>query len=587
MLTISRDGRPSRTTASVHDTLAGSQVSMAVRSVAVTYLADTHPRREQMFPVLTHTDLARIERFGTQRRFARGARLVTAGEAAPGMFVILRGAVTSSQRDGLGRVTPIINAHRGHFTGEVAQLSGGPALVDIHADDDVEALLVPPEQLRALIIAEADLGERIVRALILRRAGLLESGASGPVLLGAAQSPAMLRLQNFLSRNAQPHQVVDAASCVASKSLLDQYGAKAGDVLALCPGGSVLVNPSEAALARCLGLLDAAERQDLFDVAIVGAGPAGLATAVYAASEGLHVIAVDSRAFGGQAGASARIENYLGFPTGISGQALAGRAFVQAQKFGAEILIPAQAGSLDCSQAGVGGELALSLTDGRRIRARAVVIASGARYRRPDVPRLAEFEGRGVSYWVSAIEARMCAQSEVALVGGGNSAGQAAVYLAQAASKVHMLVRGRDLAASMSRYLIDRIEATANIELHHLTQLTALHGEEAGGLTGVSWRDRTGKESNWPIGHLFLFIGADPETEWLKGCGVALDDHGFVLTGQARAPAARAPAALETTVPGVFAVGDVRSGSVKRVGGAIGEGAAAVALIHQHLALAA
>jgi len=555
--------------------------------VAAQYLADAHPRREQMFPVLTKAEVARIGRFGAVRRYPGGARLVNAGETAPGMFVVLQGSLTSSQRDGLGRVSPIVNATRGHFTGEVAQLSGGPALVDVHADDDVEVLLVSPAELRALIVAEADLGERIVRALILRRAGLLESGASGPVLIGNAQSPAMQRLQNFLSRNAQPHQVSDAAGCSATASLFEQYGARSGDVLALCPNGSVLVNPSEAALARCLGLLDASERPELFDVAVVGAGPAGLATAVYAASEGLHVIVVDCRAFGGQAGASARIENYLGFPTGISGQALAGRAFVQAQKFGAEILIPAQAASLDCSNAGVGGELALALTDGRRLRAKTIVIASGARYRRPDVPGIADFEGRGVSYWVSATEGRMCAQTEVALVGGGNSAGQGAVFLAQWASKVHMLVRGRDLAASMSRYLIDRIEATANIELHHLSQLTALHGDGAEGLRAVTWRDRTGKELQRPIGHVFLFIGADPETGWLEGCAVALDRHGFVQTGQARTRDARVAAPLETTVSGVFAVGDVRSGSVKRVGGAIGEGAAVVALIHQHLALAA
>src|SRR5215471_17097752 len=314
-----------------------------------------------MFPVLTQAEIERIGRFATVRRYPRGARLVTAGEAGPGMFVVLQGTVTTSQRDGLGRVSPLVNARRGHFTGEVAQLSGGPALVDIHADDDVEVLLVPPEQLRALIIAEADLGERITRALILRRVGLLEAGASGPVLMGDPQSPQMRRLRNFLGRNAMPHQVVDPSGCAGSESLLEQYGAKPADVLALCPNGSVIVNPSEAALARCLGLLDSSEHQELFDVAVVGAGPAGLATAVYAASEGLDVIVVDCRAFGGQAGASARIENYLGFPTGISGQALAGRAFVQAQKFGAEILIPAQAASLDCASAGTGGELGLLL----------------------------------------------------------------------------------------------------------------------------------------------------------------------------------------------------------------------------------
>ena len=372
--------------------------------------------------------------------------------------------------------------------------------------------------------------------------------------------------------------------------MLEQYGAAVGTVLAVCPNGSVLLNPSEAALGRCLGMLDTATHDELFDVVVVGAGPAGLATAVYAASEGLHVGVLDGRAFGGQAGASARIENYLGFPTGISGQALAGRAFVQAQKFGAEILIPAQAAALDCSRAGPDGELALKLTDGRRLRSRTVVIASGARYRRPDVPRLAEFEGRGVWYWASALEAKMCAQTEVALVGGGNSAGQAAVFLAQYASRVHVLVRGPGLAASMSRYLIDRIDATPNIELHPHTQLTQLHGDLPEGLAAVTWRNsETGFEEQRPIRHVFLFVGADPETEWLDGCGVARDAHGFVLTGKAcpiRAPGGLS-APLESTVPGVFAVGDVRSGSVKRVGGAIGEGAAVVALIHQYLAVAA
>jgi thioredoxin reductase (NADPH) len=497
--------------------------------------------------------------------------------------------VAMSQRDGLGHVVPIGSHGPGEFSGEVAQLSGGHALVDGYAEEDVETLLVPPSQLRALIIAEADLGERIVRALILRRVGLIESGASGPVLMGRPDSPELLRLQNFLRRNARPHQVVDATQDRAAAALLEQYGAAMADVLVVCPDGSVLLNPSEDALARNLGMLDSAEHNELFDVAIVGAGPAGLATAVYAASEGLHVVVLDCRAFGGQAGASARIENYLGFPTGISGQALAGRAFVQAQKFGAEILIPAQAAALDCSKAGPDGELSLKLSDERRLRSRTVVIASGARYRRPAVPRLSEFEGRGVSYWASALEAKMCAHAEVVVVGGGNSAGQAAVFLAQHATKVFILIRGGSLAASMSRYLIDRIDATPTIELRPHTELTQLHGDLVEGLTAVTWRNnQTGVEEQRPIRHVFLFVGADPETRWLEGCGVKFDSHGFVLTGQATAgfAAGHVPAPLESTVPGVFAVGDVRSGSVKRVGGAIGEGAAAVALIHQYLAAA-
>ncbi len=546
-------------------------------------------RWHQMFPVLTEPEIARIRRFGTVQRYERGARLFAAGETGPGMFVVLKGAVTISQRDGLGRVVPIAQQGPGHFLAEVGQLSGRHALVDGDAAEDVEVILVPPSQLRALIIAEADLGERIVRALILRRVRLIESGASGPVLIGKPDTTELLRLQNFLRRNGHPHQVVDVTQDNNAAALLEQYGAALADVLVVCPDSSVLLSPTEDTLARCLGMVDSAEHNELFDIAVVGAGPAGLATAVYAASEGLHVVVLDCRAFGGQAGASARIENYLGFPTGISGQALAGRAFVQAQKFGAEILIPAEAASLDCSKAKANGELSLRLTDGRRLRSRTVVIASGARYRRPAVPGLSEFEGRGVWFWASALEAKMCAGSEVVLVGGGNSAGQAAVFLSQHATKVFMLIRGPSLAASMSRYLIDRIDATPNIELRPHTELTQLHGDPGESLAAVSWRDKQrGVEETRPIRHVFLFVGADPETHWLKGCGVALDSHGFVLTGQATAELAGGPvrAPLESTVSGVFAVGDVRSGSVKRVGGAIGEGAAVVASIHQTLATA-
>ncbi|HXD41304.1 MAG TPA: FAD-dependent oxidoreductase, partial [Ramlibacter sp.] len=370
-------------------------------------------------------------------------------------------------------------------------------------------------------------------------------------------------------------------------ALHQQYGAAAGEVLTVCPDGSVLLNPTETELARCIGMVDTVDHNELFDVVVVGAGPAGLATAVYAASEGLQVLVLDCRAFGGQAGASARIENYLGFPTGISGQALAGRAYVQAQKFGAQMLIPAQVKSLDCARTGADDELHLTLTDGRHLRGRTVVIASGARYRRPAVPRLAEFEGRGIWYWASALEARMCSGSEVALVGGGNSAGQAAVFLSQHAAKVNVLVRGPSLAASMSRYLVDRIEATTNIELRPHTELTQLHGDPAEGLVAVTWRDHQNRvERQMALRNVFLFVGAEPETQWLRGCGVAIDSNGFVLTGEpAAAPGrSRMHAALETSVPGVFAVGDVRSGSIKRVGAAIGEGAAAVSMIHQRLA---
>lgn len=548
-----------------------------------------HSRLEQMFPVLTDEELQRIRRFGVVHQHADGERLFAVGEAGRGMDVVLSGQVAIRHRDGLGRTRPIGQLGRGHFLAEAGQLSGQPSMLDGDAVGPVEVLALTPEELRALIIAEADLGERMVRALILRRVALIQSGVSGPVLIGAPRAHALLALQGFLDRNAQPYHLADPTDDPSAAALAMQYDAGAADVLVVCANGTVLVNPNEPALARCLGMVGSADRLGTYDVVIVGAGPAGLSTAVYAASEGLRVAVLDCRAHGGQAGASARIENYLGFPTGITGQALAGRAFVQAQKFGAEMLIPAEVAALDCSRREPGGELAVRLTDGSRLRARCVVIASGARYRRPEVPRLAQFEGKGVAYWASALEARGCAQAEVALVGGGNSAGQAAVFLSQHASQVHMLVRGPGLAATMSRYLIDRIEATPNIHLCTRTELTELHGDPRAGLDAASWRHRdSGEVFTRPVRGVFLFVGAEPETRWLKDCGVAVDANGFVLTG-AGLPAGAAkpghvPSALESSIPGVFAVGDVRAGSVKRVGGAIGEGAAVVAAIHQYLA---
>ncbi len=544
-------------------------------------------RRHQMFPTLEAPEIARMQRFGTVRRYGLRERLFAVGEPAPGMFVVLEGSVAITQRDGLGRVALVVQQGPGQFLAEVGTLSGRPTLVDGHAESEVSALLIPPDQLRALIIAEADLGERLVRALILRRVALIESGASGPVLIGRAHAPGVARLQSFLGRNGEPHHVMDASTDPDAAALLEQYGAAAGETLVVCPDGTVLHEPSDDELARCIGMVDTVAHDELFDVAIVGAGPAGLATAVYATSEGLRVLVLDSRAYGGQAGASARIENYLGFPTGISGQALAGRAFVQAQKFGAEMLIPAHVASLDCSRTEHDGHLALTLADGRRVRTRTVVIASGARYRRPAVPRLSEFEGRGVWYWASATEAKMCSQSDVVLVGGGNSAGQAAVFLSGHAAKVSVLVRGPGLAATMSRYLIDRIAATPNITLCPYTELIDMQGDPVTGLEGVTWRNRqSGASAQVALRNVFLFVGADPATDWLDGCGVAIDATGFVRTGGA-CDTGREVKPLETSVPGVFAVGDVRSGSVKRVGGAIGEGAAVVAMIHQHLASAA
>jgi thioredoxin reductase (NADPH) len=552
-----------------------------------TYSADAS-RHHQMFPVLTPAEIARIVRFGRQVRFQAGERLYVAGERSPGMFVVLQGSVTAVQRDAMGSHDAITRHTAGQFTGEIGQLSGGPALVDGIAEEPVHALLLSPEQLRTLIIAEADLGERIVRAWILRRVALLQAGATGLVLIGSGRSPSLLRLQNFLQRNGVPHHVLDISQDSEAASMHAHYGGAPDEALVVCVDGTVLRDPDEAVVARCTGLTDDAAHDELFDVVVVGAGPAGLATAVYAASEGLRVMVLDCRAFGGQAGASARIENYLGFPTGICGQALTARAFVQAQKFGAHFLIPAKVVGLDCRTVEEAGEVGVLLGDGRRLRARTVVVATGARYRRPSVARLEEFEGRGVWYWASSLEAKLCAGTPVVVVGGGNSAGQAAVYLAEHASHVYVAVRGPSLAASMSRYLMDRVDSIPNVEVLADTELCELHGDPVSGLTGVAWRcRRDGKQSHQPVRNVFLFVGAEPEAEWLRGCGVAIDPKGFVLTGESVEHQGRPkPAALETSVPGVFAIGDARSGSVKRVGAAIGEGAAAVAMIHQRLAAA-
>lgn len=557
---------------------------MATEPIAPSQAAETAPsavipRYDQTFPTLTDKDIARLHRFGAVRRYADGERLFAAGQLSPGMFVILSGHVVITQRDAFGHITPLIEEGPGQFIGEIGQLTNRPALVDGFARGNVEALVIPSERIRSLLVAEADLGERIMRAMILRRVGLIQSGLTGPVLVGPAAGSDVIRLQGFLTRNGHPHHLLDPETDADAADLVARYPDR--DLpLVVCPDGAVLCNPRETELARQLGLVSAPAEQTLFDVAVVGGGPAGLSTAVYAASEGLSVIVLDARAFGGQAGASARIENYLGFPTGISGQALAGRAFVQAQKFGAEMMIPSEVKTLDCSR--TDGAFGLELDCGERVRARSVVVASGARYRRPSIENLNAFEGRGVWYWASPIEARLVASQEIILVGGGNSAGQAAVFLSGHASKVRMMVRGSGLAASMSRYLIDRIESTENIELMTQTEITALEGEV--GLARVRWRDRkTGTETWGAIRNVFLFVGADPATGWLEGCGVNLDRTGFVVTGDDPTRDGAVPA-LQSSVPGVFAVGDVRAGSIKRVGGAIGEGAQVVAALHGFLA---
>jgi thioredoxin reductase (NADPH) len=565
------------------DSTAGNQTDANVVGATV------FPRHEQTFPALTPQEIARMRRFGEVRNYKDGEAMFETGKPGPGMFVVLSGHVVITQRDGLGHVTPVIDQGPGQFLAEIGQLSGRVALVDAHAEGEVETLLIPPERLRALLVAEADLGERIMRALILRRVNLIQGGVGGPVLIGPLNSRGIIRLQGFLTRNAIPHHVMDQATDHDAAELIARYSPSPTDwPLVVTPDGTVLRNPSESELARGMGMIRTIAKDKVYDVAVVGSGPAGLSTAVYAASEGLSVAVCDTRAFGGQAGASARIENYLGFPTGISGLALTARAYNQAQKFGAEMMIPVEVKALDCSRAD--GAFALTLDDGEILRARAVVVASGARYRRPEIASLADFEGRGVWYWASPIEARLCVEQEIILVGGGNSAGQAAVFLSGHAKKVHMVIRGGGLGASMSRYLIERIEAASNIELVFNTEVVALEGTQDASLERVRWRSRlSGEESTVPdIRNLFLFVGADPATGWLDGCGVTVDRGGFVVTGAPPDESDRRPAsALETSVPGVFAVGDVRSGSVKRVGGAIGEGAQVVAALHGFLGDAA
>jgi thioredoxin reductase (NADPH) len=400
-----------------------------------------------------------------------------------------------------------------------------------------------------------------------------------------------VRLQGFLGRNGYPCTVLDASSDAEARAVIEQSGVLPEELpIMLCPNGTLLRGPSDVEAGACLGITPELDPDTVYDVAVVGAGPAGLAAAVYAASEGLSVLVLDSRAFGGQAGASARIENYLGFPTGISGMSLAGRAFNQALKFGAEIAIPLEVARLDCggSDRSCGEVLKLELTNGNAVRARTVVVASGARYRRPPIENLPIFEGAGVSYWASPVEAKLCEGEEVALVGGGNSAGQAVVFLAPKVKRLHLVVRGEGLEASMSRYLIDRIAALPNVELHTRTEVVGLEGDAASGLTGAVFRDRaTGETHACPLRHLFLFIGADPNAAWVEDC-VAVDRKGFVVTGaefgEGVGVADRAVLPLETSWPGVFAIGDVRAGSTKRVAAAVGEGAAVVAQIHSVLA---
>jgi len=537
--------------------------------------AELEIRRQQVYPTLSEAEMRYVSRFGEKVRYGDGEMVFQAGHPTGGVLFVLSGAIAAFRHDGFDNNVRIVTLRANQFSGEVGQLSARPAMVDARAVGDVEAYRLNAEQLRALIVAHADLGERIVRALIVRSVALYMKNSGGPVIIAPRGHGGVHALQSFLTSNSHPHAVLDPAEDERAAALVAQHQpAREEWPLVLCPGIGVKKNPSLAELGRCIGMLRPPEDK-VWDVIVVGAGPGGLAAAVYAGSEGLSVLMLETRAYGGQAGASSRIENYLGFPTGVTGGALTGRAYVQAEKFGVEIAIPAPAGRLHADRYPL--EIEMCGTQ-ERLRARSVVLSCGARYRRPVLPNLKEFEGRGVYFGASSVEAKLCKDEVVVLVGGGNSAGQAAVFLSGHAAKVHMLVRKDSLASTMSRYLIERIESIPNIELHTHTEIIALEGDEDGLQRIRVRKGRIEEECDYDVRRVFLFIGADPNTAWLDDTGIELDKHGFILTA-----VKQHRLTLQTSIPGVFAIGDVRAGSTKRVAAAVGEGAAVVAQIHRFL----
>ena len=537
-------------------------------------------RHHQVYPTLDETQLAILERYGERRKLKANDILYSEGDRHTGMYVILSGTIDAS-RDSVEGPRSLGIHGPGSFTGEVGTLAGRAAVATTRALSDCEVIVIDEESLHALVIAEAELSETIMRAYILRRVAFIQGQHVGVMVIGSTSSAPTLRLRHFLSRNGQPSAYFDIVEHPEAKELLTRYGATETDLpVVITLQGVVLRQPSHRAVADAIGLSPDRLNGEHFDLVVVGAGPAGLAAAVYAASEGLEVAVLDAKAPGGQAGTSSKIENYFGFPTGISGQALAGRGLSQCRKFGAEVGVPIEALTIDCTDS---QSFQIGLNHDERVYARAVVIATGARYRKPDLVRLEHFEGRGVYYSATFMEGAFCNNEELIVVGGGNSAGQAAVFLAKFARHVHIVIRGDKLSASMSAYLIRRINAMANITLHTKTQIVELCGESK--LEAIKW-DRQGQIESKPIRHVFLFLGAEPNTRWLGEC-VALDKDGFVLTGGDTGDAwtaDRPPHDLETSRPGIFSAGDVRSGSVKRVAAAVGEGAAAIQAVHQYLA---
>ncbi|MFZ0542973.1 MAG: FAD-dependent oxidoreductase [Candidatus Sulfotelmatobacter sp.] len=542
--------------------------------------------QEQAFPALTPSQIDRIRPFGRIRQTTVGEILFEPGDATARFFVVLSGALEIVQPTLQGERL-IVTHQAGSFTGEMTMISGRGALARGRVTIAGEFLELSPEALRTVVARDEELSGIFMRAFILRRVLLISSGSGNVILLGSRHSAKTLHLREFLTRNAHPHTYIDLDTDTGAQELLDRFTVTLDEIpVVICNGETVLRGPSIQELARCLGLNAHITATELRDLVIVGAGPAGLAAAVYGASEGLDVLVIEAESPGGQAGSSSKIENYLGFPTGITGNELAGRAAAQAQKFGAKVLVASSVTKLNCERR----PYELSVDCGQTIRARTVVIASGAQYNKPAIENLKKFEGQGVYYGATYIEAQLCGNEEVAVIGGGNSAGQAAVYLSQTARKVHMVVRAGQLSDTMSRYLIQRIEENPAIELHYRTEIVGLDGDTQ--LERVTWRDKnTGEISTHDLRHLFIMAGGSPRTEWLKGC-LAMDNKGFVLTGRDLDPVlrdfhwplSRVPLMLETSLPGVFAVGDVRAGNVKRVAAAVGEGSIAISLVHRALA---
>jgi thioredoxin reductase (NADPH) len=541
---------------------------------------------DHLFPTLTAAQIQRIAAHGRRRAIARGDLLVEVGDKVVPFFVVVSGEIQVLRPSG-GTETLIVTHRPGQFSGEGNMITGRRALARVRVSEPGEVIELSREQLLALVQTDAELSEILMRAFILRRVELIERGLGDVVVIGSMHCAGTLRVKEFLTRNGHPYTYVDLDRDPDAQELLDRFHVSAADVpVLICRGDAVLRNPTNQRIAECLGFNDPIDQTQVRDVVIVGAGPAGLAAAVYGASEGLDVLVLESNSPGGQAGSSSRIENYLGFPTGISGLELTGRAYAQAQKFGAQIMIARGATKLACDRP----PYAVQVEEGSRVRARTLIIATGAEYRKPALENVALFEGAGVYYGATPMEAQLCAGEEVIVVGGGNSAGQAAVFLAQSVNHVHMLVRGDGLADTMSRYLVRRIEENPAISLRSRTEIVALEGN--GHLERVRWRDnRHGDVETHDIHHVFMMTGATPNTRWLDRC-VALDGKGFIKTGPdlsqddlaaAGWPLIRSPYLLETSRPGVFAVGDVRGGNIKRVASAVGEGSIAVAFVHQVL----